>query len=205
MGGFAQSVQYIATAQALECYADALALLGQFYALLYHVAHLGGQACQHACAFGHQVTAEHLEHAVELTTTKQATATDALCAVAKRVEFLLGFADALLKLLEAGGHCPAELALLGRVGKFIICFCCIVVRSHQVAQFVLGIGGTTLHGAQCACALDGLLAEVVEVFATKRCLMGYILQCLGGIAQLRVELRGLEFKSGYYVCHIYLV
>ena len=86
VGGLAQSVQYIATAQALECYADALTLLGQFDALLYHVAHLGGQSCQHACAFGHQVTAKHLEHAVELTTTKQPTATGAslLDAVAQR-------------------------------------------------------------------------------------------------------------------------
>ena len=79
MGGLAQSLQYIATAQALECDADALALLGQFDALLYHVAHLAGQACQHACAFGHQVTAKHLKHAVEFTTTKQSTATCSGC------------------------------------------------------------------------------------------------------------------------------
>ena len=99
--------------------------------MLYHIAHLGGQSCQHACAFGHQVTAKHLEHAVELTTTKQATATGAalLDAVAQRrcllqllvyLCYLVGHAFVSLLHLVDGLQIRRAHGRLLRVGHAIV-------------------------------------------------------------------------------------
>ena len=102
MGGLAQSVEYVATAQPLEGVADALSLLGELDSLLHHVGHFAAELCDDPCGFGHYVSAKHLKSTAHYVARKQSFEAAQFPRLGDRsVQLRLHLLEALLRVIDA--------------------------------------------------------------------------------------------------------
>ena len=105
MCGLAQSIQDITSAKALKGYAYAFALARQLYSMLNRIAQLHSEACAETGCLGHNVTAEYLQHAIQLAVAKKSAAVQlagvyTIQAAVKVVYLCLSLAELGLKFVD---------------------------------------------------------------------------------------------------------
>ena len=165
MRGLAQSGQQVATPQPLECVADALALLGQFYALRNALGDFGCEVAErtrrHCDALRHEVTTEHLQHTAHLVTAEQPTTTALLRGaelVVQFFQFALGIDGARAQLVERCAESLTERRLLFFVGHLTVFQRQLREGAGHLAYLAAGRCGLRTHLADALCVVhDGLV------------------------------------------------